>query len=217
MWERRLLKLLKAKQILNCTLPITLLTKLGYLNRDNISTKRSPTVQQCDLNILFSTIYEHLNSTNSNTQSDAELTGISYWLNRLQMSGENPCRLPCDHWEYNYAVERDLEYPNRDFAGLTITIVDSQYPHCREVPALEWLDYLALIGGTWGLWSGASAITVVQMIVYSGRCLLHLSSRKWWNLGFSYGWHDDDIHDGFYVCLWRHKNVKTDSGIVDRL
>lgn len=185
MWERRMLLNRDFSTPQNCSLPITDLTSRGFealgkiKKSENHEGHNSQQMQEhkkaetnhsrtsCTKDQIQSYIFRNfLNDDGSASQADL-LGGLKYWMSKLQMSSANPCAEPCDHWQFSYAEDRVLEFPNKDFCGFTLTVIDSQYPHIREVPIYEWQDYMALFGGIWGLWVGASVVTCVQLLVYT--------------------------------------------------
>lgn len=170
MWERRLFKHEQFQLTKDCQLPITRVLKLGnkVFNHERYpDLKELNNEPMCDPLEIFNYIYKPFNES----FAGGTFSGISYWIKRLQMSSENTCRLPCEHWDFDFSEDKYREFPDDLNAGVTLTVRDVQYPYIREVPALEWVDYLALIGGAWGLCVGASFITVIQLVVYTIRFL----------------------------------------------
>lgn len=166
MWEKRFLN----NPLLNppCFLPTIQLTRVGFdfptLNFTNFEVVNGSAMAVCSADEIIRYFFNATEST-FKLFSRGKYFSLAYWMSQLLMSDSNPCPDPCDHWEFDYSESRDYEYKDEDYSGFTLTFTESEYEHVSEVRALAWQDYLSLIGGTWGLWCGASIVTFTHLII----------------------------------------------------
>jgi len=96
------------------------------------------------------------------------------WVTRIDVpSTEDVCLFPCDYVEQSASILRnsrsfEVSTPN----SLVKIIRTSMNPNVVEVEKFGWQDYLCLVGGAMGFWTGSSMMTILQMTAGNATLLM---------------------------------------------
>lgn len=98
------------------------------------------------------------------------------WITRIDVpKSTDVCPFPCDYWEHSISVMKNAEsFEVAKPSSLVKVTRANMNPHVSEVEKLGWQDYLCLVGGAMGMWTGSSVVTILQVAAGNLALLLAL-------------------------------------------
>lgn len=148
MTERRYLQ--NPNWNLTCQLPIVTLVRWGL----NMTKKQMDTGdRECSLHEILENIYN----------SSGKTLSLTDWQRNLRMAESNVCPPLCDSVIYTFNRVPTKNFQSSNDAAISLIFTESYHTHAIEVSALSSWDYLSLIGGTIGLYIGASLISILHI------------------------------------------------------
>lgn len=97
----------------------------------------------------------------------------------------NNCDIPCETWFYTMGIAvRSMPNSIRFFSNKTVTSVLINYPVSGEIfiatdiDTQTWENFIGNVGGLFGIWTGASILSIIQMLYYFSFCFKSRSPQK---------------------------------------
>lgn len=169
-WERYYMGNILKKT--KCTPASFYLTKLGFN-----WPKATNIGKICNFTTVIKEIFNLTNTADFSTD-------LTYWMSLVDLTNVKNSLCPplCVRNSYSYTTESIPELPKFEGTNnsrVILTFSDQQRMRIWERPGSDWTDYLSLIGGTLGLWLGASLLTFVEIFYQIANMTIAKLSTKY--------------------------------------